>query len=246
MDYDENLQLLKRSFIGGGEGAFYFRALSHLQTLAHINWLDIGIGRDGKALSPFVEHCRSRGQTMSIVGVDPDSEPIQTIGAEVSWTLVRSVFQKWTTTSTFDLVSADQSLYYLEDPPAEMRRIITLVKPGGLLIAICWSQRDTLYRIRKRLFPDAASDLVGEDLEKLFRAQPELDLIDRAEFETRIDLGALRVDESMSKAAIRVVARTATCDDMSTRLQALAEVLNDFPTLARRRNLAFCWRRRAP
>jgi SAM-dependent methyltransferase len=245
LSYDDSLRLLKRSFIGGGEGEFYFRMLDQLRALWHVDWLDIGIGRDGSSVAPFVKYCSARGQTVAITGVDPDAEPVGTVDGAIRWTLVRNWFHLWTPTGTFDLVNADQSLYYMEDLGAETRRIISAMKPRGLLIATCWLRDDTLHRIRQGLFADAKSDLVGENLEQMLRAQLSLELVDRAEFRTQVDLTSCLEDDRRLRAAIRVIARGVVFNDMETRMRKAAEILRDLPALAPRLNLALCFRRRA-
>ncbi len=245
MSYDGRLRLLKRSFIGGGEGGFYFRMLDRLQGLAHVDWLDIGIGRDGSSVAAFADHCRARGQTMAITGVDPDAVPGDTRDSAVRCTIVRTPFEMWTPTTSFDVINADQSLYYLQDLPAEIERMIAALRPGGLLIATCWLRDDTLHRIRQRLFSEVPTDLVGEGLQQALEARGELEMVERAVFETQVDVGSFLSDASRLEAAIRVISRGVPIPVSDAWMRDAAAVLGEFPALAARRNLALCFRRRS-
>ena len=113
MNYADDLDVLKRSFVGGGEGGFYLKALQKLRGRSHLDWLDIGIGRDGTSLRPFVNQCRSSGQSLSITGIDPDATADVWVEDGARWTLIRGDFQSWVPDGQFDVINADQSLYYL-------------------------------------------------------------------------------------------------------------------------------------
>jgi SAM-dependent methyltransferase len=242
--YDRDLRVLKRSFVGGGEGAFYFRMLERLADRPHLDWLDIGVGRDGGALQPFAEFCRSRKQSLAITGIDPDACAREWNEDGIRWTLIRSTFESWRATSPFDVVNADQSLYYFDDLECELRRAIGALKPGGLFIATCWSRDDALHRIRERLFQDARSDLVAEDLVSLIECQPDLEGLEVVEFRTAVRLGAWRADPAFLEPAVRVIARSAPCADVRRRALDLAALLPELPLIADRINLALCAHKR--
>ena len=159
VDYDSDLRILKRSFDGGGEGSFYLRALERLAAQRHLDWLDIGIGRDGSSLRPFVAACRARSQSLAITGIDPDAEPTIREEDGVRWCLVRGTFQAWSENRQYNVINADQSLYYLGDPRAALQRVLALLRPGGLFIAICWSREDALHRLRARCSPQLTATL---------------------------------------------------------------------------------------
>jgi SAM-dependent methyltransferase len=243
MGYDESLTLLKQSFVGGGEGAFYLDALAHLAHLRHLDWLDVGIGRDGKSLTTFVEHCRSRGQTLDVTGIDPDAEPARYGDDAVSWTIIRGDFESWTSPSVFDVVDADQSLYYMSDLRSAVRRMVEALRLGGLLIATCWSQDDSLCRLRARLCPEAPPTLVAEALDQVFMAQPELALVDRVGFITQVDLSRWQANESVRRAAVQVISRGAPIGDHAKRSADLSRLLHDLPPVVPRNNVAVCLRK---
>jgi SAM-dependent methyltransferase len=242
-DYDGDLQVLKRSFRGGGEGAFYLRVLEQLAQRPHLDWLDIGVGRDGRALRPFVAFCRSRGQTLAITGIDPDAAAGEWSEEGVRWTLVRGAFQAWCGNGRFDIVNADQSLYYLEDLDVQLGRMAAALEPGGLFVATCWSRDDALHRLRERLFSDAPAALVGEALVERLQAMPQFGPVSRAEFRTEVDLQAWRADPSLLEAAVRVIARAAPCVDLAQRVKTLSTLLDGLGPVGERINLALCVQR---
>lgn len=237
-DYDRDLRLLKRSFDGGGEGSFYFRALQQVAGRRHLDWLDIGIGRDGGALQPFVAACRARGQTLAITGVDPDAEPGEREEAGVRWRLVRGTFQEWRDDGQYDVINADQALYYLGDPRAAIARMLGLLRPGGLFIATCWSREDALHRLRTRLFSASADDLVGEDLVALVRRTPGFARVETAAFETGVRLRAWREDSRFLEPALRVIARRPLDPATDPKPEDLVASLSEFPDSAQRINIA--------
>lgn len=244
-DYDSDLRFLKRSFDGGGEGSFYFRVLERLAERRHLDWLDIGIGRDGGALLPFVAACRERGQTLAITGIDPDVTPGEFEENGVRWRLLRETFQRWCDDGQYDVVNADQALYYLGDPQEAMARVLRLLRPGGIFIATCWASDDALHRLRTRLFPYAGDDLVGEDMLALVRQTPGFTRVETASFETRVRLRAWRDDPGFLDAALRVIARRPLDPSTDPQPEALLVVLDDFSDEEKRINVALCATRAA-
>lgn len=239
-DYDSDLRFLKRSFDGGGEGSFYLRALERVAERRHLDWLDIGIGRDGGALLPFVAACRERGQTLAITGIDPDATPRECEEEGVRWRLLRETFQAWRDDGQYDVVNADQAFYYLGDPQSAIARVLRLLRPGGIFISTCWSRDDALHRLRTRLFPHASDDLVGEDVLELVRGTPGFARIETTSFETRVRLRAWREDPGFLEPALRVIARRSLDSATGPRPEALLAVLDDFSDVEQRINMALC------
>ncbi|WP_299614122.1 methyltransferase domain-containing protein [uncultured Tateyamaria sp.] len=240
MDYESDLRLLKRSFNGGGEGQFYLSALEHLAGRQHLDWLDIGIGRDGSALEPFIAACRGRGQTLEITGVDPDAEPCQYKEDGVGWKLFRGTFQDWCSDGQYDVINIDQAIYYLGDPQATISRALNLLRSGGLFIATCWSRDDALHRLRMRMFPDTESTVVAEDLVALVRNLPGFTYVETASFENSVRLGAWREDCSFIRPAMRVIARRPLDEDTDPDPEVLLAILDDFSDSEPRINIALC------
>lgn len=245
-DYDSDLRFLKRSFDGGGEGSFYFRVLERLAERRHLDWLDIGIGRDGGALLPFVAGCRERGQTLAITGIDPDATPGEFEENGVRWRLLRETFQGWRDDGQYDIVNADQALYYLGDTQTAIARILRLLRPGGIFIATCWSRDDALHRLRTRLFTHASDDLVGEEVLALLRRMPGFTHVETTSFENRVRLRAWREDPGFLDAALRVIARRPLDPSTYPQPEALLAVLDDFSDEEQRINVALCATREAP
>jgi SAM-dependent methyltransferase len=243
MAYHQDLQILKSSFIGGGEGAFYLRMLDRLP-LRHIDWLDIGIGRSADAVIPFIEYCGLRGTTVSVTGIDPNVDTAPPDNAATRWRFIRSRFESWDLDSQFDLVNADQSLYYFGDLPRHMARIAAGLRPGGLFIATCWSRDDTLHRIRERLFPHADRDLVAEDLTPLIESCGEFQLLENATYRTKVDLARWRGNRERLEAAVRVIARAEIRADIESLTDHLSQILDDIPQVAPRINTAVGARKR--
>jgi len=239
-DYDSDLRFLKRSFDGGGEGSFYFRVLERLAERRHLDWLDIGVGRDGGALLPFVTMCRERGQTLAITGIDPDVTPGEFEENGVRWRLLRETFQGWHDDRQYDVVNADQSLYYLGNMQTVIARVLRLLRPGGIFVATCWSRDDALHRLRTRLFPPANDDLVGEEVLALVRRAPGFAHVETASFKTRVRLRAWREDSGFLDPALRVIARRPLDPASDPQPEALLSILNEFPDLAHRINIALC------
>lgn len=240
MDYEDHLRRLKSSFVGGGEGGFYLRSLDLVARRRHLDWLDIGIGRDGSALQTFVRHCRKRGQTLAITGVDPDADPKDRQEDGVSWRLIRKTFQDWSDGGRFDVINADQSLYYLGDMGAVLRRVGVLLRPGGLFIATCWSRDDVIHRLKARLFAGADHDLVAEDLEVLVRDLPEFSAVVTENFKAAVHLDTWRDNPHVLASALRVIARRPLDPLVDPGPDMLRAALDGFPDSAPRLNMALC------
>lgn len=238
MDYENDLRVLKGSFEGGGEGAFYQRALALLASRDHLDWLDIGIGRDGSSLHAFVAACRERGQSIAITGIDPDASPVSNKEKGVSWHLIRSSFQDWSDSGQFDIINADQSLYYVGDISSTLKRVLKLLRPGGIFIASCWSRQDALRLLRKKLFPASDETLAGEELVELVRAEPGFSIVETDEFRTSVRLHAWREDARYLGPALRVIARRSLSPEIDPGPSSLRALLEDLPDVAQRINVA--------
>lgn len=240
MDYESDLRLLKRSFSGGGEGQFYLSALEHLAGRQHLDWLDIGIGRDGSSLEPFIAACRGRGQTLAITGIDPDAEPCECKEDGVSWKLFRGTFQEWCNDGKYDVINIDQAIYYLGDPQATISRVLNLLRPGGLFIATCWSRDDALHRLRMRILPDIEATVVAEELLALVCDSPGFMYVETTAFENSVRLGAWREDFSFISPAMRVIARRPLDAATDPNPEILLAVLDEFSEVEPRINTALC------
>ena len=99
----------------------------------------------------------------------------------------------------FDVVLANHSLYYVDDPHATVGRLRSLVAPGGLLVAALLDRDNALARIWRAGYASAGLPfpfvLAGEVEDSLGRlgCDPDRDVVDyRIDFEDRPDL-CLRV-----------------------------------------------------
>ena len=246
MNYDAALSTLKSSFAGGNEGEFYLSRLRKLHGL-HIDWLDIGIGSGARSIQPFIDCLVAGGNTVRVIGIDPDAtEPSHEHANGRSIDIINERFEDYTPGELFDVINADQSLYYLEDLDLQLRRIAAALEPGGCFFATCWSDDCVLYRLHTSLFGDGADSLTGERLIARLQHLGLFDNIESERFEATVDLASVKESQERLCAAVHVIARRAIDPDRALTLtRSLERAVDDWDNVEPRVNIALAARKNA-
>ena len=243
--YDDALALLRESFHGGGEGAFYLDALAAI-TAPEIDWLEVGIGASARSVMPFVRALDNDGRTVRLVGVDPDAQSGNLEFGRSRIRLVGGPFEDFPLTESYTVVSMDQSLYYLREPRAQLARAISALRPRGLLIVTCWSSEDTMCRLHRALLEDASTDVTGEAVYEWLMASEDVVDVHRELFRSRVDLATWRGSRTHMQAALTILLRGRAPDSMRRQLlERLATMLEAGDADGVRLNVALSARRTA-
>lgn len=243
--YNDALALLRESFIGGGEGAFYVDTLASLAA-REIDWLEVGVGSSAQSVMPFVRSLGDAGRTVRLVGVDPDAQPDDVELGLSRIRLVRERFEDFPLTEAYTVVSMDQSLYYLRDPRAQLARATSALRPGGVLIVTCWSSGDTMYGLHRALLEDASTEVTGEAVYDWLVASEVVSDVHRELFRSQVDLARWRRSRSHLQAALTILLRGRAPDTVRPALvERLDKMLDGADAYGVRLNVALRARRKA-
>jgi SAM-dependent methyltransferase len=245
VNYDAALSTLKTSFAGGGEGDFYIARLRKLHGM-QIDWLDIGIGKGARSIQPFVDCLVAGGNTLRVIGIDPDAaQPSRDVTAVSSIDITNDRFESYIPDRLFDVINADQCLYYMDDLDLQLRRIAGALKPGGCFFATCWSEDCVLYRLHTSMFEDRSDTLTGERLIARLEQLELFDSIEAERFEATVDLASWRKSQERLCAAVHVIARAELDADSARGLTRSLEIaLADWGDAEPRVNIALAARKK--
>ena len=95
--------------------------------------LDVGVG-SGRSMR-YIE-AEKVAHLIDFYGLDLQDKRLESVYAPERWRLYQGDIQDRTPFSLgcFDIVPCEQVLEHLDDPPAAMREIARVLKPGGLLV----------------------------------------------------------------------------------------------------------------
>jgi SAM-dependent methyltransferase len=215
------LQVLRQAFGSTSETPLLIEIIrEHFVRRAHITMLDVGIG-DGASARKVMTGLRRHGVRVSLTGVDPH---IPASAYRLRWPckphLVALHLASYRQEKTYDVVNATQSLYYLGDECEALKRLVSLVSPGGILTITIWADGCTLKRVHDvYLAPGYYSPCVDEVSRALQDALPPGYGVKTYRFDGTILLGAPgRVRQSTSGALLGIAERGTAAPERARHL----------------------------
>lgn len=235
--YAQNLGKLKGSFLGTNEQPELLDVVRGHFDVGVLKVLDVGTG-GGQSIGKLAEAARTYGLDMEVTGIDVLLPPTDELVQNPQVALVQCPLHDFRPGQVYDLVNASQSVYYLGDPRASLRQMLSLVRPGGLLTVTVWQESCVLNRIHRHVFGEtmAASLTANFVAAELQAIAPASDTRIRA-IEGRVDLASWSSSEDLLQAAVRVISRSPSPTMLtSEQVVDLRSHLSTLPAIEKRHN----------
>ena len=237
--YTEKLEELRWAFGPISEASLLTDIIArYAAPRTSITMLDVGIG-NGIWAQKVVAGVQARGVRVAVTGLDPYiPESAQELDWEIRPTFIAAPLASYLNAGTFDVVNATHSLYYLGDEGEALRRLLSLVSPGGILIATIWADGCALKAVHDGYLavgrPSPSQQNVGATLRALVAPRGS---VEKHYFEGTVALGEGGRAHRTKQAIIDIARRDVPVSD-AARSSAL-DFLDSLGTVAARRNAIF-------
>jgi SAM-dependent methyltransferase len=206
--YNDSLARFKSSFLGDTECDVWVKGVTSLAVQDTLEILDIGIG-DCASISRRCDILLANSISVRLTGVDPVLPDLaDCVNPPIDSVLIRAHFEAYRPTGKFDVVNATHVLYYLTDILGALRRIVSMTKPGGLVVLTVWSQECVLCKLFKECFSEASSDvLTAERVSTQLADVAGIGDVQILRGYGGIDLASWASDDSYLDAGVKVISR---------------------------------------
>ncbi|MFC3993349.1 class I SAM-dependent methyltransferase [Actinoplanes siamensis] len=169
------LDALRRAFGPASETPLLVDIMAkHFGRPGTISMLDVGIG-NGVSARKVAEGLSRNGIHVELTGIDPYLPPS---AYQLNWPrkphLAASGLASFDPGSTYDVVNATQCLYYLGDESAALRKLASLVSPGGILTITVWDDGCTLKKIHDAYLAPGRPSPSGMGVSRALAGVPSL------------------------------------------------------------------------
>ena len=243
--YQQDLRLLKGTFDARNEAPVIASAIAGGEASVRLRLLDVGIG-EGRAILQATQQLEALGYDVVLTGIDLHISKELRDRMPAGSALIEQNFFEYPHHERFDAVVSTQSLYYLGDRQAALRKLIAHTVPGGCLIVTVWSSRCILRNLHLRFVstPDTdclAAEGVADDLHRLDPTAA----VDLVRTVGRVNLRRWLTSEATCMAAFRILSRAAPNLSLDeARYTAFCEHLKGLPEEMNRENGTVVLRRR--
>lgn len=206
--YMEDLRLLKGTFDPGNEATIIADAIAEFIPKRRIQLLDVGIG-EGQATFQAVDSLLSRGWVVHLTGIDLHIPQRIWKYSTASTSLLEADFLSLPATETFDAVIATQSLYYLGNIDAALKKLIAHTVSDGCLLVTAWTNNCILHDLHSYVVqvPELLC-LTAEDIAEKLRNMVGDAHITIVRTVGQVDVGKIAGSETLCKAAYRILSRS--------------------------------------
>ncbi|GCE14948.1 class I SAM-dependent methyltransferase [Tengunoibacter tsumagoiensis] len=204
--YDNALDVLKQSF-SGSECELWVDEVRNHFIPQPLRILDIGIGT-GESIQKRLLQLSWNGYSADLHGLDPNL-CVETVTRHVydDAHLYKTRFEEATFSQTFDVVNASQSIYYMQNIPAMLRKMTQLVQPGGMVTITLWSQHCSLYQLQRTVFGAGATLVTAEQVAEQLVQQHLLRDVKLVSCKGQLNLSRLRASEQGLDAILTIISR---------------------------------------
>lgn len=206
--YNDSLAKFKSSFLNDTECDVWVEGVTAKVSRGAISVLDIGAG-DCDSISRRCALLLQNSITVHLTGIDPCLPgPADRVKPPAGSVLINTFFEDYRPSGDFDVVNATHALYYLSDIPSALLRIVSMAKPGGLVVLTVWTQDCILSKLFRDCFSSAPADVLTA--ETVLRELDTICEIEDAQLLRSfgdIDLGLWASDDKHLDAAVRVISR---------------------------------------
>ena len=180
----------------------------------------------------------NHGVTLQVTGVEPDRASVRAARRALPYATVRQgKFESIDLQPSFDVCCFSHSLYYVDDLGQALRKASSLLRDKGLIIAVCWSKNDDLYKLADGVFGSARGNATtAEDVHTALHALPDAVPLSPAVSLGTVDFTRWRSERSLAM-NMRVISRGIFNKlDNGYEPSSAASMLAQFPDIGQRIN----------
>lgn len=225
LNYNECLKEFKKSFGGGSELDILIEGIIKGISTNRIRWFDVGIG-NGHYLKKIVNSLEKKGFMVEVTGIDNDEESVKEARSVFpNGRIIYGDFLETDLEGKFDVFSFNQSMYYFRNKNLIVEKCLKNLAEGGLLICVCWSEKDKILQFHKSIFGKRGSrEFTSEEFKELISKKNELDLVWNKLFKGTINFKIWKNPENLKK-ILYVISRIPFLDGISKRKLRIAKKL---------------------
>jgi len=145
-------------------------------------------------------------------------------------------FEEFDEQAHYDLVIATQSLYYLKDKIASLKKIISLVSPRGFICITLWSKNCTLRKIFESI-QNTTNDITAEEVYSTMVGMEGLRDVRINYFEGGVALDKWKATNNSLKGIFRIISRLGNVpENQLPEISIMKKCLNKYKNLELRIN----------
>lgn len=200
LDYEGCLEEFKKSLEGGSEFDILIEGIIKNISTNRIRWFDVGIG-DGHYLKKIVTNLEKKGFAVEITGIDNDEKSVKDARSVFpNGKIIQGDFLKTDLERKFDVFSFNQSIYYFHNKNSVIERCLKNLAEGGLLICVCWSDKDKIFQFHKLVFGKwTLGAFTSENFKELVSKENKLEVIYDKLFKGKINFKLWKDQNNLEK-----------------------------------------------
>lgn len=228
LTYEECLKEFKKSLEGGSEFDILIEGIIKNISTNRIRWFDVGIG-DGHYLKKIVTNLEKKGFMVEITGIDNDEKSVkETRSVFPSGKIIQGDFLKIDLKGKFDIFSFNQSVYYFHSKNSIIEKCLKNLAEGGLLICVCWSEKDKIFQLHKSIFGKwTLGAFTSENFKELISKKNELHLVWDKLFKGKVNFKLWKDRNNLEK-NLYVISRIPVSEGISEgNLEIAQNIVNE-------------------
>jgi len=227
LNYKECLKKFKKSLVGGSEFDILIEGIIKNISTNRIHWFDVGIG-DGHYLKKIVTALEEKGFMVEVTGIDSDEKSVEE--AKVTFPngkIIHGDFLNKDLERKFDVFSFNQSIYYFHNKNSVIEKCLKNLAEGGLLICVCWSEKDKIFQFHKSVFGKwTLGAFTSENFKELVSKNKDVATVYEKLFKAKVDFRLWKNSANLEK-NLYVISRIPVSEGISEgNLELAKELIN--------------------
>ncbi len=225
LDYEECLREFKKSLVDGSEFDILIEGIIKNISTNRIRWFDVGIG-DGHYLKKIVTTLENKGFVVEVTGIDNDEKSVRKAKSLFpDGKILQGDFLKIDLEGKFDVFSFNQSIYYFYNKNSVIEKCLENLAEGGLLICVCWSEKDKIFQFHKSVFGKwTLGAFTSENFKELISKKNKLNLVCDNLFKGKVNFKLWKDKNNLEK-NLYVISRIPVLEGISEVNLEIAETL---------------------
>ena len=237
MNYQKSLSIFKKTLGGKSSTPTIYKSILNLTPTNRIRLLDIGIG-DGTYLKRIINELLKAGFNVSVTGIDVCKSSLN-IASKIfpNDVMINTEFENAKLNGKYDIIFMSHSFYYLKNKNRALKKILTHLSEGGLLIIILWSKKDSIYKLHNKLFTknNKSPTLTAEDAYKLvLKNKKEFQKSKLIYFSGDVKFKKWRESTKVMRSSLEVISRIYPNSNESINLTKFKNELKNITDTGRR------------